>query len=300
MDLSPSAPERIGRVNGNAVPRDVDLRPRGLELAEHRGEMPRHDVGDGGRAAGDRGRHQQRGRLDAVGDQSMRGAAELIDTPDVDHRRSQSFDLRPQRKEEIAQVDDLRLDGRAANDGDAPGEHRGAEDVGRAGHGRTTGAGKVDGRAGQPPRRGHHVAVPYLQIGAEGGQALQVQIDRPVADVAAAGQGNDGPAAPGQQRPQYAEAGPHPPHKSLRRRTGVGSAVSNAMPPSTWATAIPRCRSTRACVCTSASCGTFCSCTGSEAKMAAAMIGSAAFFAPLQRTSPCKAVPPVISKWDIG
>ena len=34
--------------------------------------------------------------------------------------------------------------------------------------------------------------------------------------------------------------------------------------------------------------------------MAAAMIGSAAFFAPLQRTSPCNGTPPVIWKWDMG
>ena len=80
------------------------------KLVQHRGEMLRHDAGDGGRAAGDGGRHQQRGRLDAVGNQAMRGAAELIDALDADRRRSQSFDLRAQGNEEIAQIDDFRLD----------------------------------------------------------------------------------------------------------------------------------------------------------------------------------------------
>jgi len=37
-----------------------------------------------------------------------------------------------------------------------------------------------------------------------------------------------------------------------------------------------------------------------RAKIAAAIIGSAAFFEPLQRTSPCKATPPAISKCDIA
>ena len=71
----------------------------------------------------------------------MRGAAKLIDALDAEGRRAEPFDPR-QTDEEVAQVDDLRLDGRAVDDCDALGEHGGAEDVGRAGDGGAVGAGR--------------------------------------------------------------------------------------------------------------------------------------------------------------
>ena len=44
-----------------------------------------------------------------------------------------------------------------------------------------------------------------------------MQIDRPVAEAAAAGQRHDRPAPPCQQRPEDAESGPHPPHQGIPR-----------------------------------------------------------------------------------
>ena len=67
----------------------------------------------------------------------------------------------------------------------------------------------------QASRGGNHVAVLKSEVGAKGG-GLEVQIDRPVADMAAAGQRHHRPATTGQQRPEHAEASPHPPHESLR------------------------------------------------------------------------------------
>ena len=96
------------------------LRPR-RSRPPRRGAWPaprrvlRHDADDGGRAAGDRRRHQQRGGLDAVGNQPVRRAAELLDALDADRGRAQPFDSRPQGDEKPAQIDDFRLDGRAAD-----------------------------------------------------------------------------------------------------------------------------------------------------------------------------------------
>ena len=66
--------------------------------------------------------------------------------------------------------------------------------------------------------------------------------------------------------------------------------------PFSTVTRSPRQRSNRACVRTSANRGTRSNRTGSVARIAAAMIGNAAFFEPLTRTAPCRAVPPVMSK----
>ena len=106
--------------------------------------------------------------------------------------------------------------------GYAAGQHGRAQDVGRAGHRRAVGAEKIDGCAGQSPGGGHDVAVFQPQVGARAARPFQVQIDRAVADVASAGQRDNGLAAPGQQRTEHAEAGPHLPHAAVpAHRTGV-------------------------------------------------------------------------------
>ena len=115
-------------------------------------------------------------------------------------------------------------------------------------------------------------------------------------------------------RPRRARSGPSTQKPArIRRtnpslaRTGDGSAVSisdnggiaqrmlfSVSLPFCDVTRIPKQRSNWAWVRTSASRGTSSSRTGSVARIAAAMIGSAAFFEPLARTLPCKATPPVI------
>ena len=186
----------------------------------------------------------------------------------------------PSAIEEMAQVDDLRLDGRAADDRRAPGQHGGAQDVGRAGHRGAAGPDRSIVAPISRRARGHDVAVLQPQVGPQGGQALQVQIDRPVADVAAAGQRHDGPAAPGQQRPQHAEAGPHPPHQSYPARTGarIDRLQAAARRRASTSLARPDVRAPRPGSARRLSRGTPSSRTGSSARIAAAMIGSAAFF----------------------
>ena len=191
--------------------------PASCKFRQHRVKMLRHHADDRGRAAGDGRGDQQRGGLDAVGNQPVRCAAELLDPLDADRGRSEPFDSRPHRDEEAAEIDDFRLDGRAADRGRAAGKHGGAHHVGRAGDRGTARAGKVDACAGQSPGGSHDVAVIQADVGPEGRQAFQVQIDGPHADVASAGQRHHGAAAPCQQRTEHAEARPHPPHQSFLR-----------------------------------------------------------------------------------
>ena len=209
-----------------------------------------------------------------------------LDAPDFEGRGAQAVDPRPQGIEEIAQIDDLRLPGGGADQRRAAGQDRGAEDVGGAGHGRSARPAEVDGRADEPPCPADHAAAFQSQVGPEGGESLQVEIDRSVADAAAAGQRHDRPAAAGQERAEHAETRPHPPHQPPSARTGRGSAVCSRSSPSVHATAMPRSSSTRASVRTSASRGTRRSVTGSPARIEAAIIGRAAFFDPLASTVP--------------
>ena len=115
-----------------------------LQGLEHGRQMPGHDPGHRGRAACDDGRQQQRGRFDAVGNDAIGRRAELLHAFDAQGRRAQSFDASAQAAEKIAQVDDLRLDGRAGEDRGSLGPHGRTEDVGRPGHGGTLRPGQVD------------------------------------------------------------------------------------------------------------------------------------------------------------
>ncbi len=167
------------------------------------------DATDGRRSASNRRGNQQRAGFDPVGNDAIRRAVQSIDAVDFERVRAQAGYPGPQRDEEAAEIDDFgflrcRLDDRAA-----AGQRGGAQHVGRAGDGRPARTAQIDGRAAQPRGAGDDVAVGNANLGAQGGQARQVQIDGPRADVAAAGERNHGPAPPRQQRPQHAEAGAH-------------------------------------------------------------------------------------------
>jgi len=60
---------------------------------------------------------------------------------------------------------------------------------------------------------GGDVALLQVDAGAQRLQRLQVQVNRPCADGAAAGQRNPSLAAARQQRPQHQHAGPHAAHQ---------------------------------------------------------------------------------------
>ena len=208
-----TARKRAAGRDRHPIGADLDLGARLAKFGQHRAEMFRHHADDRGRAAGDGRRDQQRGGLDAVGNEPVRCAAELIDALDVDRGRSQPLDARPQRDEESAEIDDLRLDGRAADRGRAAGKHGGAHHVGGAGHRGTVGAGKVDARrrsiAGRRPRRsrvpgGCRPPAPPVLSGADRPAGFRCCIRR----AAARRPGRAGPAAARARRIPPASAAP--------------------------------------------------------------------------------------------
>ena len=84
-----------------------------------------------------------------------------------------------------------------------------AKDIGRAGDRRAVRASQMNSRAAQLRGASDDMALLNSQVGSQGSQAVQMQIDRPFANLTTAGQWHHGSAAPGQQRTEHAEAGPH-------------------------------------------------------------------------------------------
>ena len=81
-------------------------------------------------------------------------------------------------------------------------------------------------------RAGDDIALLKFDLGPHGRQRLQVQIDRPGPDGAAAGQGHLGLAGAGQQRPQHIERGPHLADQIIRREgRGQGGGVEQRLLP---------------------------------------------------------------------
>ena len=125
-------------------------------------------------------------------------AAELVDTGDPDRPVGVHGDDRAHLLQYADEVLDLRLHGRVGQLGDALGEH------GRQQHL----LGRADGRVRQPdlraaqPLRGLQVLAvrPLLDRRAELAQHVEVEVDRPAADVAAAEARDEGVAEAVQQR----------------------------------------------------------------------------------------------------
>ena len=125
-------------------------------------------------------------------------AAEPVDALDPDHAVGVDRDDRAHLLQHADEVHDLRLDRRVAQLGDALGAH------GREQHllgGADARVRQRDLGAVQPPRRAEVDAVVALvHDGAELPQDVEVEVDRPVADVAAAQVGDERLAEPVQQR----------------------------------------------------------------------------------------------------
>src|SRR4029077_1368372 len=69
---------------------------------------------------------------------------------------------------------------------------------------------QIDFRSPQAFGAGEDIAALDAQVGAQGGQPLQMQIHRPIADVAPARQRNARASTAGQERTQNANPGSHP------------------------------------------------------------------------------------------
>ena len=201
---------------------------------------PRADEVD--RAAGDpRGAGIAAG-LDAVGHDFIFGAVQALDAVDDQVRRADALDLRAHRDQQVAEVDDLGLARGVEQLRFALGEHRRHHRIlGRSDrHHR-----EAEVAAGQPAlgRARLHIAGGELDLRAHAFERLQVQVDRPVADRAAAGQrhrrfARRAPASGRAPAPTRASCGPcRRARRSRRSRPPGASSCARYSPfltPATW------------------------------------------------------------------
>ena len=147
---------------------------------------------------GERGRRPRR-RLNAVGESRVSVALQLLHALDAERAVHVHRDDRAHLLQHGHQVHDLRFGRRAGQLGLAICEHGGEQSLlGRA-HRRVR---QVDLRAVQTVRRGDVNAVLVFLVngGAEFAQCLQMEVDRPAANVAAAERRDERLAQPVQQR----------------------------------------------------------------------------------------------------
>ncbi len=167
----------------------------GVEEGHHRALLraAHVDVAAGGQRRGRPG-----GRLQAVRQGAVVVAAERVDTGDADGAVGVHGDDRAHLLQHADEVLDLGLDGRVGQLGDALRQHGGQQHL----------LGGADRRVGQADLaaaqslRGLQVlaALALLDRRAELAQHLEVEVDRPAADVTAAQAGDEGVAEAVQQR----------------------------------------------------------------------------------------------------
>ena len=100
---------RSGPWHRTRSPVDLDGGAALLQLGEGRGEVARRRAGHGDVAAGDGPRHEERARLDAVGDDPVARAAELGHALDLDPLGARALDAGAHGDEEPREVRHLRL-----------------------------------------------------------------------------------------------------------------------------------------------------------------------------------------------
>ena len=175
------------------------------------------------------GRRRPRAHLDPVGHRRVLRAVQLVDTLDLDRARAGSVDLRAHRGEEQREVGDLWLARRVVDHRGAARKHRREQEVLGGGHARVV---ERDRRAVQRRRLGDEVAVLGVERGAHPLEPAHVQVDRPGADVVAAGQRDPRASASSEQRPEHHDRRAHLPHQLVgrldtgdRRRVELGDPV---------------------------------------------------------------------------
>ncbi len=192
LELAARVPEADALVVHLEVAADL---PEGVEEGHHLQLAGAADVDvalGGQRGAG------PGGGLQPVRQRPVVVAAQLVDTGDENGAVSAQGDDRAHLLQHADQVDDLRLDGRVAQLGDALGEDGGEQHLlGRA----DRGVGQLDPGAAQP-LLGDQVGAlrVLLDGGTELAQHLEVEVDRTAADVAAAQARDEGVAEAVQQR----------------------------------------------------------------------------------------------------
>ena len=136
--------------------------------------------------------------LDLVGDDGVGAAVELLHAVDLDGVRTGAANVRAHGVEEVGKIDDVRLARCIFDDRASLGEHGGDHNVHRRADGDLI---EIYARAAQPSAgdvRGDEIG--NIDLRAEGVHALDVLVDRPDAEVAAARHRRAGNAKPAEHR----------------------------------------------------------------------------------------------------
>ena len=165
-------------------------------------------------ALGDSGGAQQRSCLDSVGNGPVYRAMKALHAQNGDGLRARAGYAGPHLVQAVGQIHDLRLLGRVFQHGQAPGQRCGHHQVFRCAH---AGQIQIDARPGKTARK-LTFAAQRVNLCAKRLQALQMQINGPLADSAAPGQTHAGAAAAGQNGAQNQNAGPKAAHVLLMQR----------------------------------------------------------------------------------
>jgi hypothetical protein len=174
----------------SAVAISADLDTGFLQHLGDRGQVVAPGADQFDAPAGARHRHCIGAGLDAVGDDLMVGLVQALDAAHGQCRAADAVDIRAHCRQAAGKVADLGLAGGVLDHrlaGGQAGCHQHVLGCADRNHG------KDDPGAGQAARRnGADIAVTELDLGAEAGQALEVEVDRPGADRTSAGQGHHG------------------------------------------------------------------------------------------------------------
>ena len=146
-------------------------------------------------------------RLDLVGDDGVGAASEPLHPVDLDHISARAPDIRPHRVEEVGQVHDMGLFRGVLDHRHALGQGGGQHDVHRGPHRDHVQIDLPPGQTAPVGDPGIDQAVAHVHLCPHGHEALDMLIDGPPAKVAAAGQGDLGPAEPAEQGPHQIIAG---------------------------------------------------------------------------------------------
>ena len=174
----------------------LELDPELPERRHDRDQVVRLDVLDREVAPRDGGERGEARDLDVLGADAIRAAAEPVDAFDAEDVRADALDPRAEGVEEAAEVLDVRLAGRMADDRVALGEDGGHDRVLGAHH---RGLVEVHPLADEAVRA-QVVGAVDLHLDAELGEGVDVGVEPPAPDHVAARRRHDGAAEARQER----------------------------------------------------------------------------------------------------
>ena len=198
---------------------DVDPGAGVSELRQEQVEMLRPGVLDADVSERRGGGDGERPGLDPVRHHRVADRPERVDPLDLHGRGPRAIDQGPHLDQHRGQVLDLRLAGGVLDHRGPGGAHRRHEEVLRGAHAR-----EVEPYHGpvQVGRARLEVAVLVGELRPHPLQPLEVQVDVPRPDVAAAGHGHPGPTPPRQQGPEGHDRGAHLSDQLVRRFEAAG------------------------------------------------------------------------------